>query len=347
MNNNPKVSIIVPVYKSEKYIKKCIDSLVNQSLKDIEIICVNDGSPDNSLDILLEYSKKYNNIIIINKKNEGVWKARLDGIKKASGEYIGFLDSDDYLDTNFAEKLYNGAIKNNSDISICGFKRIDSVTGKILSKEMGLNENYMIKMDTNPEDIISINTALWNKIFRAEILKNLKSFSNPPRILEDMMFLSLTYLSVETISFINDYLYNYMVIPGSAMNTLKKNDIDSIKSSMIEVKKEYIDKNATKNRLEILSCIAFLHFGVSYMLSVFKNNKDNFKKEYKDILSYLNKHFSEWNRSKYLNIFYTLKHKKINLKVAIMKKVYKMHMFRIFLNFYTFITTILKIDIKW
>ena len=347
MNNNPKVSIIVPVYKSEKYIKKCIDSLVNQSLKDIEIICVNDGSPDNSLDILLEYSKKYNNIIIINKKNEGVWKARLDGIKKASGEYIGFLDSDDYLDTNFAEKLYNGAIKNNSDISICGFKRIDSVTGKILSKEMGLNENYIIKMDTNPEDIISINTALWNKIFRAEILKNLKSFSNPPRILEDMMFLSLTYLSVETISFVNDYLYNYMVIPGSAMNTLKEDDIKIIKSSMIQVRKEYMRKNVSKNNLEILSCIAFLHFGASLMLSVFKNDKKNFKKSYCEIVAYLNDYFPEWRSSRYLNMIYTLRHKRVNFKVAIIRKVYKCHMFRIFLEFYSFITKILKIDIKW
>lgn len=344
-----KVSIIVPIYKTEKYLRRMLDSLTNQTLDEVEIICVNDGSPDNSLQILNEYKEKYTdkNIVIIDKKNEGVWKARIDGIKVATGEYITFVDSDDYVDLQFAEKLYNKVQENSDDIAICGFKRIDAKTGKVLSYEMKQESNYLINMDKNPEDVISINTALWNKIYKASILKNIIELQNPPRILEDMMFLSLVYLQAKKISFVNDYLYNYMVISESAMNTLRDDDIELTKSAMLQVRKEYIEKRVSDDRIEILSCIAFLHFGVSLMLSVFKNNKKEFKKEYKGILKYLNECFPEWKKSRYLNVFYTLKHAKVNLKVAILKKVYKFHLFGLFLEFYNFITKMLKIDIKW
>ena len=106
-----KLSIIVPCYKVEKYLPRCLDSLVNQTLKDIEIICINDGSPDNCINILKNYKEKYGNkIVIIDKENEGVWRGRKDGVKKAKGEFIGFVDSDDYVSLDYAEKLYNAAI---------------------------------------------------------------------------------------------------------------------------------------------------------------------------------------------------------------------------------------------
>ena len=132
-----KVSIIVPVYKVEEYLRRSMDSLVNQTLQDIEIICINDGSPDNCLDILKEYKEKYpDKVVIIDKKNEGVWKGRFDGVKIATGEYIGFTDSDDYIALDYAEKLYNAAKENKSDISVCGFYRVDVDTEHIYSKEI-------------------------------------------------------------------------------------------------------------------------------------------------------------------------------------------------------------------
>ena len=105
--NNIKVSVIVPVYNCEKYLKKCLDSLVNQTLKDIEIICVNDGSTDNSGRILEEYTDS--RIKIITKENGGLSSARNAGIAVAKGEYLGFVDSDDWVDLDFYEKLYNTA----------------------------------------------------------------------------------------------------------------------------------------------------------------------------------------------------------------------------------------------
>ena len=103
----PYVSVIVPVYNTEQYLNRCLDSLINQTLKDIEIICINDGSTDNSLNILKEYANKDNRIVIIDNKHSGVGATRNLGLKKATGTYIGFCDSDDYVDTTFYENLYN------------------------------------------------------------------------------------------------------------------------------------------------------------------------------------------------------------------------------------------------
>lgn len=114
-----KVSVILPVYNSEKYIATTLESLINQTLKEIEIICVNDGSKDNSIQILKEFEIKDERIKIIDKENQGVWKARMDGIKKAKGQYITFIDSDDYVKENFLERLYKSITENSSDVAIC------------------------------------------------------------------------------------------------------------------------------------------------------------------------------------------------------------------------------------
>ena len=109
--NNIKVSIIVPVYNVEKYLAQCLDSLINQTLKEIEIICVNDGSKDNSAKILTAYAQKYVRIKIINQTNQGLSAARNNGISVATGEYIGFVDSDDWVDIDFYKKLYSAGKK--------------------------------------------------------------------------------------------------------------------------------------------------------------------------------------------------------------------------------------------
>ena len=115
----PKVSVIIPVYNVEKYLSECLDSVVNQTLKDIEIICVNDGSPDGSAAILEEYAQKDNRIKVITQENRGLSEARNSGLKIASGEYIAFLDSDDYIDLKFFEQLYKRGIESNSDVVVC------------------------------------------------------------------------------------------------------------------------------------------------------------------------------------------------------------------------------------
>lgn len=116
----PKLSVIVPVYNVEKFLARCLDSILAQTLSDIEIICIDDGSPDNSIEILNRYSSADKRITVIRQENRGLGGARNSGINAATGEYIGFVDSDDYLDLDFFEKLYCAAKKNDADIAVTG-----------------------------------------------------------------------------------------------------------------------------------------------------------------------------------------------------------------------------------
>ncbi|MCQ2958500.1 MAG: glycosyltransferase, partial [Candidatus Gastranaerophilales bacterium] len=121
----PEVSVIMPVYNTEKYLRECLDSIINQTLKDIEIICVDDGSKDDSGKILDEYAQKDNRIKVIHNKNQGAAPSRNQGISIAQGKYLSILDSDDIFDTNMLELLFNKAEQNDADITICKSQGID------------------------------------------------------------------------------------------------------------------------------------------------------------------------------------------------------------------------------
>lgn len=119
-----KVTVVVPVYNVERYLKRCIESLKNQTLKEIEIVLINDGSKDKSGEICNEYASKYENIKVIHQLNRGLSGARNTGIKVAQGEYIGFVDSDDYVEKDMFERLYNQAKEYSCEIACCGVKNI-------------------------------------------------------------------------------------------------------------------------------------------------------------------------------------------------------------------------------
>ena len=132
-----KVSIVVPIYNLEKYIPRCLDALVNQTLEEIEILCVDDGSKDSAPQIIEDYKAKYpNKVKTFHKENGGEWSARTYGLKQAIGEYVGFIDSDDVPEVTWAEKLYEAAKKNGADIAFSGYDRVDLDTGKTVSVEM-------------------------------------------------------------------------------------------------------------------------------------------------------------------------------------------------------------------
>ena len=346
MKKNIKLSIIVPVYNTEKYLVKCLDSLVNQSLSDIEIVCINDGSKDNSLSILKEYKKKYKSkIVIIDKENEGVWKGRCDGIKKAKGEYIGFLDSDDYVHEDFALNLYSNAKRNDSDISVCGFDRVDLDTGKVYSREMIKSSKYNFDIKENPGYLVMLNGAPWNKIFKRELFDKMYQMKNIPRVLDDMMFQELLYIHARKVSFVQDSLIYYMVRSDSIMNTIKIDLLPTVYKAMTEIRDYYKEEN--KKMLEFIDTNAFLHLGISLMYRL-SNNKDvNFNECFKDNDLFLKKYFPKYLKSKYIKLSYVLKNKGVNFKLWVVKIFYKLKLFKLFLKVYKFMITTFKKDIKW
>ncbi len=344
--NNIKLSIIVPCYKVEKYLPRCLDSLVNQTLDGVEAICINDGSPDNCLSILKKYKRKYGSkIVIIDKPNEGVWKGRMDGIKKAKGEFIGFVDSDDYVALDYAEKLYKAAKKEKADISICGFDRIDMETNKLYSREMTTVRHKSFNIQQNPGLLLEINTAPWNKIYKAELLKNMHDLENKPRVLDDMMFLQLIYINAKKVTFISDSLVYYMVRKDSIINTVKKELIPGVYDAMKEVRDIY--KNENPKMMDYVDANAFLHLGISFMYRLSEDKTLDFNKVLFDNTKFLDDNFSGWRNNKYIKHSYVRKNNGSNKKLWIVRWVYKLHMFKLFLKIYKFMINHIGVDIKW
>lgn len=212
-----KVSVIVPVYNVEKYLKRCLDSLINQTLSDIDIICINDGSKDSSLQILEQYAQKDSRIVIYNQENSGLSVARNTGLEHASGEYIGFVDSDDWVDLDFYEKLYNSAKNNNADIAVADFIR-EHQNKK--PKRLKLKEE---KIYTTPEDKFMIckvhrEGCVWNKIYRTEFIHSINLKFVPKMYYEDRDFtIRSLYFSKKLVTTPNTY-YRYFVNPKSIVN---------------------------------------------------------------------------------------------------------------------------------
>lgn len=197
-----KLSIIVPVYNVEKYLPKCLESLIKQTLKDIEIICVNDGSMDNSLAILKEFASKDSRIRIIDNQHQGVAKTRNTGIEQSTGEYIGFVDSDDYIDIDFFEKLYNSATKSNSDIAIASILKhknfFNIYNAKYTKEEIAITIQDKIKLC---EDKKHFFFYAWNKIYHSGFIKENNIKFSEGQIYEDVMFaIKALYYSNKIIS---------------------------------------------------------------------------------------------------------------------------------------------------
>jgi glycosyltransferase involved in cell wall biosynthesis len=197
----PKVSVIVPVYNVEPYLRRCLDSLVNQTLKDIEIICINDYSPDNSLIILKEYAEKDNRVKIINfEKNQGVSIARNAGIELAKGEYIGICDPDDYVDLNFYDKLYNKAKETEADMVKTGFKEKHIDWTKEYSRYASIKQNKY--HDT---------FFHWCYIYKTDMLKrNQIRYPEDIRLSEDAFFLIKSLFYSKKIVIVHDVFYHYI-----------------------------------------------------------------------------------------------------------------------------------------
>ena len=170
----PLISIIIPAYKVEKYLEKCIESVLNQTYKKLQIILVDDGSPDNCGDICDRYAKMDERIEVIHKENGGLSDARNAGLKVVRGEYIGFVDSDDYVSKEMFENMYNTLISNNADVSICNFYTVIDDKNIIKNEDNGI-EIYN-KLEILKEVLLDkkIQSYAWNKLYKKELFKDIE-----------------------------------------------------------------------------------------------------------------------------------------------------------------------------
>ena len=225
----PLISVIIPVYNAEKYLEECIKSLLSQSLYDCQFIFVNDGSNDNSVDIIRSYIKKDKRITLINQKNQGVSEARNTGILNAKGEYIGFVDSDDYVDSDMYKVLYKDIKNEKCEVLISNFE--EELNGNKYVRRYSLKENQVLDKTYIQNNIVSffikddsLNTVC-NKLYKKSIIDEYNiRFPKGLPLGEDGIFNMIYFSKCNSCKYIDYTGYHYREVHGSATRNLHKHD---------------------------------------------------------------------------------------------------------------------------
>ena len=288
-----KVSVIVPVYNVEKYIERCLESLVNQTLQDIEIIVVNDGSKDGSEDIIKRYLKSYGKMIkYVTKQNGGLSDARNYGMKYATGEYIAFLDSDDYVDVTIYEKMYNKAIEENCDFVECDF------IWKYDNKEV---QDYGELYKDNHEMLERARVVAWNKLIKRTLLEQINITFPKGLWYEDVEFFYKLVPHIKKFGFVKEYLIYYVQRGDSIAKTQNERtkEIFYVLDNVIDYYKENNLYEEYKPELE------YTYMRLLLCSSFFRMVKIKDKKIRKKLLNEtwvnLNSKFPEWKKNRVLN----------------------------------------------
>lgn len=272
----PAISIILPVYNTSLYLEECLNSIHNQSFKDYELICVDDGSSDNSLEILKKYEKIIKNCKVIYQENQGVATARNVALSNVTGDYIIFIDSDDYIMPNYLERLYNEICNTSSDVVICNFYRYyDNFNLRlpvVYKKKSGIYSNHDILKSLIPDNLI--HSYLWNKIWKRELFDNLQF---PDIKYEDISIMCDLFYKAKKISIIGDALYCYRIRKTSIVRNYSistQNDYVKAYGIIRLFLKEKNLYNKYKLSFRLLSIKVYL---VMFFINIF------LIKEYKDL----------------------------------------------------------------
>ena len=264
-----KVSIIVPIYNSEKHLEKCINSIIKQTYKNIEIILINDGSTDNSLEKIKELSLKYQNIKYYTQTNKGVARTRNSGIRYAKGSYIMFVDNDDYIEKDYVETFVNEIEKENYDYVIGGYKRVDE-NGKTLLKQTYQNKPWSYFIFVTP----------WAKIFNKDFLikHNIKFL--PVKIGEDIYFNVCALSWSKNKNVINYNGYNWVNNLTSISNTVHKQNTENNKDELIYLFNSIIKNANQKDIKENKNLYKYFFLKTSIWYILYSGKNDNYKNNY-------------------------------------------------------------------
>jgi glycosyltransferase involved in cell wall biosynthesis len=283
---SPLISIIVPVYNMEEYLVKCLESVCSQTLRDIEIICINDGSTDNSLKILEEFQKNDERIQIITQRNQGLSAARNAGLDVAKGEYIAFVDSDDFISPFMYEDLSKKIIKYNTDIVVCNYFLMNeaSVEPRSICSDYYINSEKDYLYDLLKDE--NIQNYVWSRLYKRKLFKDVRF--QVGKVFEDI-YLSIDLIGkIKTAYYTSEPHYCYRMREDSITNSL------TIKSVKDAIEGEYIRYCKIKNIYPDLLAIGVYSLlkWISIMCDAFGDKKaifDNFGEIIDSILSDLEK----------------------------------------------------------
>lgn len=254
----PELSIIVPIYNGEEYLRRCIDSILNQKYTDFELILIDDGSKDSSLAICNEYADTDSRIVVHHKENEGLVAARKTGLSIAKGEYIGFIDCDDFIDIDMYFDLMSTAHKSRSDIVVSGiiYDRISSQKVSYSCINAGFYDKKSLQNDVIPRMLIysgfvnyGIIPGVYLKVFKKELLSQaISSVDNCLTIGEDVAITAFSFMLADTVSIIHSAGYHYVQTEGSMIRAFDKErikKINSLYSCLSKIENESYQQQAT------------------------------------------------------------------------------------------------------
>lgn len=311
-----KVSIIVPVYNTEKYLKRCLESIINQTYKNIEIICINDGSTDGSEKILREYASKENRMIVKTVQNGGVSRARNIAIKESTGNFIMFIDSDDYIELNMVEEMLKTIQKRKADIVRCTnfLEREDGTVEKI--EEYTIKNKLIEKDEINKDILLDIITGRMLTyscvlIVKKEVILSTNLFNEKLKILEDKLFYLELFINAEKIYFLDVPLYHYIINPESCTKSKK-----IVTRNMYNLLNGWYYMKKTLEKTTLCDVQLYKKLNTQYLIGItgylyetYKYNKSEFKKTYNDLI----------NDDKFKNIItnYNIDEFGIHIKISI------------------------------
>lgn len=311
-----KVSVIVPVYNKEKYIKKCLDSLINQTLQEIEILVINDGSTDGSEQIIKEYESKYKNKMKYFKKNNGgLSDTRNYGIAKAQGEYIIFIDSDDFILDTMLEEMYQKAVQENFDVVACNVMLV--YPNKKVIVRTGINESNKLSLEDKKKILLESYPIVCNKLYKTDILKD-QIFFKKDIWFEDIVFMFDVIPNVSSIGVIEKPFYQYMQNIDSITYTYNKKLYDFI-YNMDGIIEQYKARGIYEEYRDVIE-YAYVRYSYATFVKRLAKSKDKkeFLKGVKFACKKVNEKFPNYKKNKYIlekrkkNIY--LKH--FNLGIA-------------------------------
>lgn len=315
-----KVSVIVPVYNTEKYLKKCLESLVKQSLKEIEIIIVNDGSPDQSEDIINRYQKEYpEKIKAFKKVNGGLSSARNMGIDKAGGEYLAFVDSDDYVKTQMFEKMYAKAKEEDLDLVMCDF--IEEHTNKSVKCSCHLNQS-MTGIEPIKEHMVILYPSAWNKIYRRELFDHIRF--KPDVWFEDVEMIYRLWPKLKSVGAVNEYLYHYVIREGSITKTVDKRIYDYI-DNMNGLIKYYQQEGLYDHYRDELEYVYVRYLYATFVKTAAKYERNEYLKAVDRAIGEVKEHYPNYRDNKYMdncslkNIYFKLFNRRLALIYYLLK----------------------------
>lgn len=276
------VSIIIPIYNVEKYLEKCIKSIINQTYRNLEIILINDGSTDESAKICEAYKEQDNRIIFINKKNGGAASAKNEGLKVAKGDYITFVDSDDFVELDMIEYMVNTIKKYNSDIVQCSFTNLYKNTEKF-------KQDKIIEQKIGSKDFLELfitkwdSSLFWNKLFKREVIENV--FFKEGRCIDDEFFTYKCVINSKSIVTSNKIVYNYRMRKSGVMKSersqkqILKDRVDYLYERYELVRKIYkdLDKSFLEHLLTYYLIISKDYYVNEKLLDYMKNNLKSIK----------------------------------------------------------------------